>query len=320
MSPSVSFAPMEGITTRVLRSVHYRLYPSDIDRYYTPFIYVHAGRAFKKRDLRDLTDPVNDAMKELIIPQIMASHADEIIWAVRELSARGFREINLNLGCPSATVVKKGHGAALLAEPDALERLLDSIFGDAAFEDAGVRLSVKTRLGMQDPEEFKRILPVLDRSGVSGIILHPRTQQEKYAGRPHRDYVRWALENTGKPVCYNGDLFAPQDAEALLEELPGLSGLMLGRGLLSDPALAGRIKGKREGEDALFWEWIAALETEYDRFLDERQLLFKLKDLWNFACLRFAGDPDAESCIHRIRIAKNLADYRNALYRLKAGR
>lgn len=341
----ISFAPMEGIGTCYYRRVHHRLFPEGLDRYYTPFLAVtkstadtlspavkYSSRipgevryAFHRRDLREIrpadTDsPEESALRSMIVPQILARSAPEILWAAKKLTELGFFEINLNLGCPSGTVVKKGGGAGMLADPDRLDRILDEVFSDPGFADSGVRLSVKTRLGSIDPEEFRHILPVLNRYPLCEIILHPRVREELYSGTPHRDMFAWALEHTAHPLAYNGNLFSPEEIVTFRTEFPSVKHIMLGRGIVSDPALARELAGgplltMRELND-----FVRALTEEYRNILDnEHQLLLKLKELWFYLGALFVDQKglSPERLLRDLRSARNMSEYRNAVYALR---
>ena len=97
--------------------------------------------------------------------------------------------MNLNLGCPSGTVTAKGKGAGFLAKPEELERFFDEVF-------AAVKLpvSVKTRLGVKEPEEFERLLDIYNRYPIACLTIHPRVQKQFYKGTVHRDWFAWAAE------------------------------------------------------------------------------------------------------------------------------
>ena len=317
----ISFAPMEGIGTCYYRRIHHRFFPEGLDRFYTPFLSVHPYLAFRKRDLREITPKENDteediAVRAITVPQILAKNSQEIIWAVKKLSAHGFKEINLNMGCPSGTVVKKGGGAGMLKDRAYLERTLDEVFSDQGFIDTGASLSLKTRIGIDDVEEFYEIMRILNRFPVKEIIIHPRLLKEQYRGKPHRDVFSRALEHSDIPLAYNGDLFTADDIEAFRNEYPGVSHIMLGRGIVSDPALARESVTGKEITLAEIREFVDAITGEYAAILDnESQLLLKLKELWLYMGALFVakdgGDPAKYT--RKILSAKSMEDYRNAL-------
>ena len=225
----IEFAPLEGITDAVYRKAHHRYYPG-LARYYTPFVSPTKNRVFTPRELREL-EPANNAGVP-VVPQLLGKHAGDILWAAEELRQMGYREVNINLGCPSGTVLAKGKGAGMLSDPEALDRFLDEVFSGIT-----VDVSVKTRLGVSSAEEFPRVLEVLDRFPICRLIIHPRTAAEMYQGAVHREYFTYAMERTSIPLCYNGDLFSKDEIAAFLSRYPTVSRIMIGRGLVSDPGL-----------------------------------------------------------------------------------
>ena len=148
------------------------------------------------------------------------------------------RQVNLNLGCPSGTVTAKGKGSGLLADYPALERFLDGIFGNAPLP-----ISIKTRIGYTSADEFERLLALFSRYPVHELIIHPRTRAEFYKGTPHRDVFTRAFSETTLPLCFNGDLFSAEDCRLLTAQCPQTHALMIGRGLIANPALAQELNG-----------------------------------------------------------------------------
>ena len=149
------FAPLEGLTDSIYRRLHHRFFPG-IDRYYTPFLSPTMHRALTPREEREL--PLADTLGYEAVPQLLTKNAEDFLWMCSQCADRGYREINLNLGCPSGTVTAKGKGAGMLQDPDGLDRFLDIIFHGAP-----LAISVKTRLGFSDPGEFVRLLTIFNR-------------------------------------------------------------------------------------------------------------------------------------------------------------
>ena len=200
------FAPMEGVTTAQFRRVHASLFPG-ADRYYTPFLSPTSDRRFTARELREIL-PENNAGVP-VVPQLLTGSAGDFLWAAGELADMGYGEVDLNLGCPSATVTAKGKGAGLLRTPDALERLLDGIF-----EKTPLPVSVKTRIGYYDPAEWEALLALYRRYPIAELTVHCRTRAELYAGEVHREAFDRAREVLNTPLCFNGNLFTVEDVAA----------------------------------------------------------------------------------------------------------
>ena len=222
------FAPLEGITGYVYRSIHHKHFPG-VDRYYMPFIAPNYTMHLKQKEKQDV-DPANN-QGLAAVPQILSNKADETLWAVEELSDRGYTEINLNLGCPMPTVARKKKGSGLLKYTDELDAYLDGVYNGLAKrqgERPPVRLSIKTRLGTDSTDEAERLVQIYNRYPVSELIVHPRCQADLYRGVPDREAFLLVLRESTNPVVYNGDLCCPEDVreieracrEALLCETP----------------------------------------------------------------------------------------------------
>ena len=159
------FAPMEGITGFLFRQLHHQYFPG-VDRYYIPFLSPTQDHTFTPRELREVLPENNQGLE--VVPQLLTKSPEDFLWAAGELSAMGYQTVNLNLGCPSGTVVAKGKGAGMLRCPEDLERFLDTVFSRAP-----CAVSVKTRLGLSDAAEFGPILEIYNRYPISELIVHP---------------------------------------------------------------------------------------------------------------------------------------------------
>ena len=108
------FAPMEGITGAVYRNAHHRSFPG-LDKYFMPFLSPSQNHVFTRRELRDILPMYNEGVPA--VPQLLTRRAEDFLWAAGELAAMGYREVSLNLGCPSGTVAAKGKGAGFWPSP-----------------------------------------------------------------------------------------------------------------------------------------------------------------------------------------------------------
>ena len=276
------FAPMEGITGRTFRELHAAWFPG-VDRYCLPFVSPTSVRQLTPRQRTEL-DPGALGCDRLL-PQILTASAEDFLWCASAMAELGYREVNLNLGCPSGTVVGKGKGAGLLRDPGALDRFLEAIFSASP-----VAVSVKTRIGLEDPVEWETILPILTRYPLRELTVHPRTRRELYGGAVHREAFARAAETVPFPLCCNGNLFAPADVAGVRAAFPGLGAVMLGRGLLADPALVLRCKGSERDRAALLGWHNALCEAYLAQMHPNQAVLPKLKELWAYLVLLFPED------------------------------
>lgn len=235
-------APLEGITGYIYRNTLDRYFPG-ADRYYTPFIVPDQNHPLRSKELRDIL-PENNQVKQLI-PQIMTNDAQRFKEAADALLEYGYQEVNLNLGCPSGTVTARKKGAGFLSVPDELDRFLDRIFSENK-----VRISIKTRIGMSQPEEAFRLMEIYNQYPMSELIIHPRTREEFYRGMPHLLLYGELFAMSRMPVCYNGNLLTKQDYELFRSRFPETQYVMLGRGALADPGLIGRLAAQEADRTA----------------------------------------------------------------------
>ena len=289
------FAPMEGLTDSVYRRLHHK-YFGGVDRYYMPFLSPTMHQTLTGKEDREL--PMADSADFVAVPQVLTKVPEDFLWAANVCHDRGYEEVNLNVGCPSGTVVAKGKGVGMLADADALDRFLDAIF-----KGSPLPISVKTRLGLTDPEEFPALLNVFNRYPIRELTIHPRVRKQFYQGDVDMDMFRHAVAHSKNPLCYNGDLFSRQDVDKITAEFPQVEAVMLGRGLVSDP---GMLCG---GTD------VRILETFHDALLEEylvlfggsRNAMFRLKENWSYLLPRF---ENSEKLAKRLRKATDLAEYR----------
>lgn len=299
------FAPLEGIATHIYRRAFCECF-SGIDKFYTPFLSPSERCTIHPKEKREVL-PENNAGMETV-PQILTNKSEYFIRTAHELKeAYGYEEINLNLGCPSGTVVSKGKGAGFLSKKEELHRFLEDIF--AAPE---VRISVKTRLGMEEPEEFYDLLPMFNEYPLHELIIHPRVKKEGYKGVPHWDVFAEAVKESRNPLCYNGDICTLDDYGRMKKAFPSIERLMIGRGLLANPLFAEQIRGSAvHPEDILRLKGFHdKLYAAYRAELGDINVLFKMKEFWVYFGTQF---PEKESSLKQIRKAGRLSVYEAAV-------
>lgn len=322
-------APLEGVTGYIFRNALEEYFPGT-DRYFTPFIVPDQKHALRKKELRDIL-PENNRVKELI-PQILTGDPVRFVETVKALAEYGYEEVNLNLGCPSGTVVAGGRGAGMLGDLDELNRFLEQIF-----DGAPLRISVKTRIGMEHPEEGYALMDVYNQYPMSEVIIHPRTRKEYYKGEPHLDVFGELLAMSKHPVCYNGNLFTVRDYEQFRARFPQVERVMLGRGVLADPGLMRRLKTleharkmenmgagnndiaqdaqSQDTESQIYRTGKQELRAFHDTifrqyreiFDEDKNAIFHMKELWSYLVHAFEG---SEPYAKKIRKTSSLNEYR----------
>ena len=309
-------APMEQITGYVFRNAMQDVF-GGADKFFSPFITAAVKRAMRTRELKDV-NPANNP-NICLVPQIMTKDAESFELLLCALTDMGYREFNLNAGCPSGTVVAKGKGAGLLEDPSELDRLLHGLFEVMRkLEDersVKLSLSVKTRIGMEEAWEWDDILAVYDRYPLSELIIHPRYSKQYYNGSVDISAFEKAYRLKKDGLIYNGDIFTIKDYSDLNERFKGLSGIMAGRGILMDPGFFRRIRTGRKTDKAELKIFYNRLFEAYSEDMGPGNAIMRLKELWHYTAMSFDPDTSAKA-LKAIKKSRSPEEYSSAVNRL----
>ncbi|MBU3090366.1 tRNA dihydrouridine synthase [Clostridium gasigenes] len=299
-------APMEGITGYIYRT-SYEKYFGNIDKYFTPFIVTNQSRSLKTKELRDVFPENNKGMN--IVPQILTNDSEGFINISRKLQQLGYNEVNLNLGCPAGTVVSKNRGSGFLAKREELDIFLDEIF---KIDD--MKISIKTRIGKDSPEEFYELIKIYNKYPLEELIIHPRTQKDFYGNKPNLEVFKDGLSLSTNPVCYNGDIFTVDDHNKLIKAFPKVDTVMLGRGILANPGLMNEIKNNTFIDKEVLKDFHDEILYKYiELFNEDRNAIFRMKELWGYMSCIFS---DNKKYAKKIKKSQNLSDYNEAVLSL----
>ncbi|MFL0245704.1 tRNA dihydrouridine synthase [Candidatus Clostridium stratigraminis] len=299
-------APMEGITGYIYRNCYEKFF-HNIDKYFTPFIVTNKGTSFKGKDFRDVLPENNKVMN--LVPQILTNDSEGFINTSRKLKELGYNEVNLNLGCPAGTVVSKNRGSGFLAKREELDIFLNDIF---KIDD--MKISIKTRIGKDSPEEFYELIKIYNKYPLEELIIHPRIQKDFYGNKPNFQVFKDALASSNNPVCYNGDIFTADDNEKLMKAFPEVNTIMLGRGILANPGLINEIKNNIFVDKKVLKDFLDEIFNAYiELFNEEKNAIFRMKELWAYLIYIFS---DNKKYAKKIKKAQNLKDYNEAVLSL----
>ena len=271
------FAPMEGLTDSIYRQTHHK-YFSGVDAYYMPFLSPTIHRSLTHKEDREL--PLAQQMPFRAVPQVLTKVSEDFLWAAQVCRDRGYDEVNLNAGCPSGTVVSKGKGSGMLRDVQALDRFLEAIFSGSSLP-----ISVKTRIGMENSDEFPALLEVFNRYPIKELTIHPRVRKQFYDGTVNLEMFRYAADHSRNPLCYNGDILSMAQAKQIADQFPNVHSIMIGRGLVADP---GMLCGGTD-EKALEGFMNELMDIYTLEFGGARNAIFRLKENWGFLHSRFEG-------------------------------
>ena len=302
-------APIQGITDFTFRNVFDRHFDG-ISKYYTPFIR-YSNNEIRRSQLVDINLKNNDPDK--VIPQILSNKGDEILQFARIVKDFGYKEFNWNLGCPYPMVVNRKQGSGMLPFPDMIEKTLEQIF-----EYLPLKLSVKLRLGYENNTEIYPVLEILNKYGISEIIIHPRIGKQEYKGTADIEMFENCRKSTEHITCYNGDIIDLNGFRLLSEKLVNQDTFMVGRGAISNPFLIEELSGKAHLPKEIRMERFSNFQHElfesYTQHLSgPGHLIKKMEQLWGY----FSKSFDNQHKVYKlIKKANRIEKYESAIYQI----
>ena len=292
-------APMEGITNYIYRNAYHRCFYK-MDKYFSPFMVANQKGSFRSKELSDLLPENNQGI--YLVPQILTNNAGDFIQTSKAINELGYNEININLGCPSGTVVAKNRGSGFLSLREELNQFLDTIFSEAV-----TKISIKTRLGKDSPEEFPELLKIFNQYPLEELIIHPRIQKDYYKNKPNLEMFEMALSSCKFPVVYNGDIFRVEDYNKFVTKFPLVQTIMLGRGVIGNPSLVNEITNGEHVEKKIFKEFHNQIYKDYQNILyGDRNILFKMKEFWFYMIQMFS---ESDKYWKKIKKVQRLSEY-----------
>lgn len=274
----ILFAPLQGYTEDAYRRFHNEIF-GGIDTYYTPFVRLEHGKV-RSKDMRDIRPEYNEGVN--IVPQVIASGAEELHTLLDVIIPLGYKKIDINMGCPFPLQTRHGRGAGLLASPDRIREITDCMK-----EHDEMDFSVKMRLGLDDANQWKAVIPILNDVPLTHITVHPRIATQQYKGEIDMDSFRLFADECRHPLVYNGEIHTVEDIHRIENEFGDrLAGIMIGRGLLARPSLAREYKdGATESEASLVRDILRLhdmMQAHYAKMIPgEDQQLGKLHTFWD---------------------------------------
>lgn len=303
-NPIIYLAPLQGFTDFIYRKAYAEIF-QEVDSYFIPYISVKNNQILKKYEKEIL--PENNPQIR-VVPQVLASSAEEMLFLSEILINKGYKEINLNLGCPYPMVTNRGKGAGLLPHPDELQKLLSSFF-----EKTNLRLSVKLRAGLHSATEIEQVIPVLNQFPLTEVIFHPRIAKQLYDGEILNSAFQYAQQNIKHKLVYNGSIFSVNDFNQCRQQIPAIETFMLGRGILMNPFLPAEIKNiefsTKEKLEKLK-EFHRLVFKYYSEIMDnEGNVLNKMKQFWIYFSYNFTNQP---KCFKLINKTNRISKYQTA--------
>lgn len=295
----IHFAPLQGYTEVFYRNAHATCF-GGVDTYYTPFVRLEKG-SFRRRDVRGI-EPENNQVPHLI-PQLIAPNFEKAETILKLFIEKGYEEVDINLGCPFPMLAKRHNGSGILPYPEEVKELLRLVT-----EYPQIKFSVKMRLGWESPEECLHLIPIINELPLSHVTVHPRLGKQQYKGEVDLKSFAAFQEVCKLPLIYNGDIHSLEDIKRIQDRFPSLAGIMIGRGLLANPALALEYKEGRKLTADEMREKLRKLHdsvfSSYKEQLEggEAQLMDKMKSFWEYLL------PEANKKLRKIIFKSNHID------------
>ena len=302
----IHFAPLQGFTESAYRLAHSKFAPG-IHTYYTPFLRLEKGEV-RAKDLRDLQTehPYH------LVPQIIVRDVEEFNTLTKAVTELGFKEIDINMGCPYPMQTKSGRGSGILPHPEKVREILDAINqADAKPAARAPKFSIKMRLGLTSPEESLQLLPLLNEAPLAHITLHPRIGIQQYKGSLDFGTFDKFYSECKHPLIFNGDITDLKQMKFIETRYPKIAGIMIGRGLLANPILAAQYAGLPCGTATeTLLKIHADVAADYARRLQgNAQILDKIRPFWTYADL-------PKKTRKKIEKSKTLEEYLEAVNEL----
>ena len=189
-----------------------------------------------------------------------------------------------------------------------LDRFLEDIFAACP-----MKISIKTRIGVEDGEEWQQLLKIYEKYPLEELIIHPRLKTDQYKpGTIHMEAFGMAAKRSCHSLCYNGDISSVPDCEELLQQFPETDKIMLGRGILRKPWLPSEIKNGEKKNPQKYKEKLREFHEELlneyvDYMSGDTNTLYKMKELWAYLGTSFTSP---EKYLKKIRKAQRISEYK----------
>ena len=314
----IYLAPLEGLTDYTFRNSYEQVYgKGKIAKYFTPFISPNSSENFLTKEMRDVDRDNNKGL--YVVPQVMTNNSKDFLWTIKKLHKElGYEEINLNLGCPSGTVVSKKKGSGFLGDIEGLDKFLYETMSDKYVQDNNIKISLKTRIGLDTASNWEEIIGVYNKYKLEEIIVHPRIRTDFYKNEVNKEAFKYALENSTNKVVYNGDIFTRRDYLDFLTEFKECDAIMLGRGLVADPALINVLKAadpvnyvrdlqKDKEQLSQFHEKV--LNERLKIMSGDKHAIHRMKEMWCYMEYVFDDKKD----VKQVKKSQKMEEYKLAV-------
>lgn len=243
--------------------------------------------------------------------QIFGSEPEVMAKAAGIAVERGADLVDINMGCPSARIVRNGEGAALMQNFKKARAVMRAVVNEVS-----VPVTVKMRKGWSGKENRAlELARCAADEGVRAVTVHGRTREQFYGGFADWDAIREVVQGTRIPVIGNGDIYTPEDARRMLQET-GCAAVMIARGAMGNPWIFSRTIAYLEGREELPPDFRAKLRMARRHL--KLMITFKgekigIKEMRKHLCWYFKGLPGASRMREKINRLATVKEVEAAL-------
>jgi tRNA-dihydrouridine synthase B len=307
MAITLLSSPLQGFTDFRFRNAFHHFF-GGIDTFYAPYIRLDGKMVIKSSYQRDL-QPENNTTLE-VIPQVMTNDADAFLFVVKYIQQLGYKELNWNLGCPYPMVTKQGMGSGLICNPEKINHILERVHNET-----DIIVSMKMRMGYENPEEILDVFPILDKYPLKNIAIHARIGKQLYKGGVNLEGFQRCVDSTKHKLYYNGDITTVAKFQEMQDRFPSVDHFMIGRGLIADPFLPSMIKNNTTEYPANRWKIFSQFHDtiyhHYDAALSgPTPIKMKMLGFWEYFSQSFSNP---QKTFKKIKKAGNPKAYTQAV-------
>ncbi|WP_049330170.1 tRNA dihydrouridine synthase [Staphylococcus epidermidis] len=302
--PFFILAPMEDVTDIVFRHVVSEAARPDV--FFTEFTntesYCHPEGIHRVRGRLTFSDD-----EQPMVAHIWGDKPEQFREMSIGLADMGFKGIDLNMGCPVANVAKKGKGSGLILRPETAAEIIQ------ASKAGGLPVSVKTRLGYYDIDEWRDWLKHVFEQDIANLSIHLRTRKEMSKVDAHWELIE-AIKTLRDEIApntlltINGDIPDRQTGLELANKY-GIDGIMIGRGIFHNPFAFEKEPREHSSKELLgLLRLHLSLFEKYDK--DEAR---HFKSLRRFFKIYVRGIRGASELRHQLMNTQSIAEARELL-------
>lgn len=304
----VYLAPLQGHTDWIFRE-SFTQHIAQFDKTFSPFIRVQNEEFYRPSQCNDII-PKNNVF-QTPVPQFLGNNVASFKKFETLCQEHGYKEVNINLGCPFSRVVDKNMGSGLLMQPERIAEILKGIF-----ESTNLKVSVKCRLGQNDATEFEQLIPVFNDYPLEEIIIHARLGIQQYKGEVDSESFAQYASQLKHAICFNGDITSIADIHTIKALSPNVERFMIGRGIIQHPFLLAEIRQQELSHDEKVKMirnfHLSVIEYCKQKYSGDLHMLQRFVEFW---ALHAEAYEDGRKIFKMVKKCNTLSKYEGVIFK-----